>query len=250
VQDVDRQIQALLQAFGSPEEAARRAVILVMGDSGVSRIHPRSRNSAVPLHELLGQYQVLQFGGSVTEETDLALAVNESMAYVYKLRPEPSLRDVANVLIADERIDFASWTESGWIHVVQGGTGETLQYKKGGAVLDPYKQAWTVKGNPDVFDLRVEGSNLTYGNYPDGLQRLYAALHSHEGEFLVVNAKPGYELANESSPTHPGGGAHGSIYKTDSLFPVIVYGTEEKPDNRRITDLKPFILRLLASFTS
>ncbi|TLS48717.1 alkaline phosphatase family protein [Paenibacillus antri] len=250
VQDVDRQIQALLQAFGSPEEAARKAVILVMGDSGVSQVHPRTVDSTVPLHELLGQYRVLQFGGSVTEETDLALAVNESMAYVYKLKSEPSLRDVADVLIADERIDFASWKEDGWIHVVQGGTGETLQYRKGGSVLDPYKQAWTVEGNPDVFDLRVAGNSLSYGDYPDGLQRLYAALHSHEGEFLVVNAKPGYELANESSPTHPGGGAHGSIYKTDTLFPVIVYGTDEKPDNRRITDIKPFIMRLLASFSS
>ncbi|WCR28598.1 hypothetical protein L3476_07630 [Paenibacillus thiaminolyticus] len=57
------------------------------------------------------------------------------------------------------------------------------------------------------------GKTVRYGHYPDGLRRLSAALHSHEGEFLVVTAKPGYELADRSSPTHKGGGGAWSAAK-------------------------------------
>jgi hypothetical protein len=70
------------------------------------------------------------------------------------------------------------------------------------------------------------------------------ALHSHSGEFLVVTAKPGYELADRSSPTHIGGGGHGSLRQEESLIPLIVCGTDQKPQYLRIVDLKSFLLKL------
>jgi hypothetical protein len=245
LQEVDRKLGTLLQAFGSREEADRKAVILVMGDSGVTQLLPRSAGSTIRLHELLREFHVLQPGGTVNEETDLVLALNESMAYVYKLKPDYTLRDIADVLQTDNRIDFVSWKEKEWIHVLQGGTGKGFQYKAKGEFVDPYQQSWTLRKDAEVFHLQVNGNTLQYTDYPDVLQRLSAALNSHEGDFLVVAAKPGYELAFGGSPTHPGGGGHGSLSKTDSLFPLIIYGTGETPESRRIVDLKSFLMKLL-----
>jgi hypothetical protein len=88
---------------------------------------------------------------------------------------------------------------------------------------------------------------LDYGQYPDVLERLSGALNSHKGEFLVVTAKPGYELADRSSPTHEGGGGHGSIRRMESLVPLIIVGTNEKPANLRMVDLKAYLLDLLTN---
>ncbi|HEY4548828.1 MAG TPA: alkaline phosphatase family protein, partial [Bacillus sp. (in: firmicutes)] len=64
-------------------------------------------------------------------------------------------------------------------------------------------------------------------------------------EFLIVDAKPGYEFIGESSPEHTGGGALGSMHKNDFLKPIILTGTNKSIDHLRIVDLKEWILDLL-----
>jgi hypothetical protein len=246
IERLDRKLNTLLKAFGSREEALRRAVIMVMGDSGVTQVLPRSAESAIELGELFRSFNLLQPGGEIHADTDLALALNESMAYVYNLTDDFALRDIAAVLRHDPRIDFAAWKENEWVQVLQCGTGKTLQYKKNGELLDPYRQAWTVKGDPAVLDLRIDGTKLTYDGYPDALNRLASALDSHAGAFLVLTAKPGYEFAFGGAPLHSGGGAHGSLSREDSLVPVLIHGTDARPGNRRIVDLKAYLMKLLS----
>ncbi|MNJ63513.1 hypothetical protein D3C77_594210 [compost metagenome] len=86
---------------------------------------------------------------------------------------------------------------------------------------------------------------MSYDQYPDVLKRLSSALRSHQGDFLVVTAKPGYEFTGGSSPTHKGGGGHGSIRKMESLVPLIISGTDQKPKYLRMVDLKAYVLDLL-----
>jgi predicted AlkP superfamily pyrophosphatase or phosphodiesterase len=246
VKEVDQQLQSLLQTFGSPEEALNRAIFIIAGDSGMTRILPAEENPVIDLPSLFKDYKVLRPGENVTNETEIVLAVNETMAYVYKLNTDKSLRDIAHLLTADPRIDFVSWKEKEWIHAVQGKTAKELKFKPNGKMSDSYQQKWTVEQDLEVLDLKVNISNQTldYGQYPDVLQRLSGALHSHQGEFLVVTAKQGYELADRSSPTHKGGG-HGSLSQEESLIPLIICGTDQKPQHLRIIDLKPFLLKLL-----
>ncbi|MDU5948086.1 MAG: hypothetical protein E6Z15_13660 [Paenibacillus macerans] len=94
------------------------------------------------------------------------------------------------------------------------------------------------------MDLGSGKSRLNYGKYPDALKRLQGALNSHEGRFLVVTAKPGYELTEAGSPTHPGGGAHGGLDQAASLVPLIICGTDKQPEHLRIIDLKSFLVEL------
>ncbi|MDI3411951.1 hypothetical protein QKW52_23655 [Bacillus sonorensis] len=46
-----------------------------------------------------------------------------------------------------------------------------------------------------VLDLSASGHSLRYGNYPDALARLYGALHSHPGRYIIADAKPGFQFA-------------------------------------------------------
>lgn len=243
----DKQLASFLQAFGSREEALKEAVIMIVGDSGVAKLLPADREPVVELHRSLGRYNVLRPGAAVTDQTEIVLAVNETMAYVYKLKSAPSLRDMANILKNERGIDLLAWKEQGWIRVVQGGTSDELRYRANGALIDPYGQSWQLDNNPRVLDLRINERNRTidYGQYPDVLQRLSGALHSHDGEFMVVAAKPGYELADRSSPTHEGGGGHGSLSKTESLIPLIIGGTDRRPERLRVVDIKAFLLDLM-----
>lgn len=249
VKKVDDQLQAILQQFGSPQEALTKVNLIIAGDSGMTQLKAGRDNPVIDLPSLFQEYNVLQPGETATNETDIALAVNETMAYIYKLKPEKSLRDLANLIVGDSRIDFVSWKEKEWIYAVQGETGKELKYKPEGNLLDPYQQKWTVNQDLEVLDLKVKSADqsMEYGQYPDVLQRLYGALNSHQGDFLVVTAKPGYELTNRSSPTHKGGGGHGSLRQEESLIPLIIAGTDQRPQHLRIVDLKPFLLQLLTA---
>ncbi|GJM81781.1 hypothetical protein HMSSN139_42770 [Paenibacillus sp. HMSSN-139] len=119
---------------------------------------------------------------------------------------------------SDPRIDIISWQEDGWIHCVKAGDGAFMKFKAGGDLKDKYGQSWTVQGAEQVLDLTRESeagqkgpTRIAYGKYPDPLRRLQGALLSHEGRFLVITAKPGYELAEAGSPTHIGGGPMGDL---------------------------------------
>ncbi|MFY3790403.1 aminoglycoside 6-adenylyltransferase [Ureibacillus sp. MALMAid1270] len=87
---------------------------------------------------------------------------------------------------------------------------------------------------------------LTYNDYPDALARLHGALHSQEGNVILVDAKPSYEFVEKHSKDHAGGGAHGSLHKVDSIVPLIVAGTEDRPEFQRLVDIKEWILRLVS----
>jgi hypothetical protein len=244
---VDKKLQSLIEAFGGPDEAYSKITFIIMGDSGATKIMPAKQQPVIHLHQLLGRFNILQAGKTVTEKTEVVLAVNETMAYIYTLKSEPSLRDIVETLIHETRIDFIAWKENTWINVVRGGTSKEFRYRGNGNIIDPYKQFWTIEKDHDVLDLQVDSDThtLSYGDYPDVLQRLSAALNSHNGQFLVVAAKPGYELADKNSPTHEGGGGHGSLQSKESLIPLIIYGTHQKPDQLRVVDLKKMIIRIL-----
>lgn len=246
VQELDRQLQSMLDSFGSPKEALQKAVFIVTGDSGMTRIKPKQDQSVIDIRSLFKGYDVLQPGDQVSEKTEAVLAVNETMAYVYDLNSD-KLDTFAGILNADPRIDFVSWKEGDWIHVVQGGGTTMLRFKKGGPLTDLYRQNWSVDQDTSILDLTIDTAQrkLDYGRYPDVLRRLYGALHSHPGNFLVVTAKPGYELADTGSPTHPGGGGHGAFSEAESLVPLIISGTEKRPQHLRIVDLKDFLIQVV-----
>ncbi|WP_181152742.1 alkaline phosphatase family protein [Paenibacillus sp. AR247] len=243
----DHQLKTLLQAFGSPEEALEKAVIIIMGDNGMAHVHPKNRQPVIDLGQILNGYRILRQGGAVTNQTELILAINDRMAYLYKLTSQYSFEQISEVLKADPRIDILAWKDDDWIRVVRSGSSKKFAYRSQGDTVDPYHQPWTLAEDPEVLDLQIntQKNTVDYGHYPDVLRRLSAALHSHHGEYMVVTAKPGYELKYGSSPTHIGGAGHGGISQAESLVPLMIAGTDHKPESLRVVDLKSYFLQIL-----
>jgi predicted AlkP superfamily pyrophosphatase or phosphodiesterase len=246
IRTLDQEVAGLLDTFDSWEEALQHYVWVICGDSGQTGIHPKEKSPLIPLHQMLSDYRILPSGEQPTPETDLVLCVNERMAYLYLLKDAIALSDILDRL-RDDRIDLLAWEEAGWIHVRHQLRDKELRFRPGTAWTDRYGQSWDVIGEMAALDLVVDKDkdSLDYRDYPDGLMRLYAAFQSHPGRFLIITPEPGFELVAQHSPTHIGGGGHGSLHRIDSLVPLIIAGTEQQPRHARIVDLKEYILRLM-----
>lgn len=236
-----------MDSFGSWEKALKEAVWIITGDSGQTGLKTDKEEAVIQLDQLLNRYQQLATGEKATEDTEIVLCVNERMAYIYLLQPSIRETELISQLKQDDRIDLIAWQEKDWIHVLNRDKDLVVRFRPGGQWKDPYNQSWEIKGNPQALDIQTDDKQhkLHYGDFPDPFSRLWGAFHSHPGRFMIVNAKPGYELAIQPSPTHPGGGGHGSLHKTDSLVPLIITGTSSIPQYKRLVDLKKFVIQQL-----
>ncbi|KON88521.1 phosphodiesterase [Sporosarcina globispora] len=242
IEKLDKHLQEVLNIFPKWEDALNNYIWVIIGDSKQSPVIERKKDALIDLKEILSQYRILKLGKPAAKDDEIVITANERMAYVYKINESVSVRNIASKLKTDHRIAWIAWKEKEIIHVISGDHEGTFNFNSGGTYNDIYNQTWSIKGNTSILDLTLKNKDIHYGDYPDGLARLYGAMHSQEGEFLVVDAKPGYEFIGESSPEHSGGGAHGSMHKDDSLIPIIVTGTNKSIDQLRIVDLKKWIL--------
>ena len=240
----DQALQTVFNAFGSWEKAVQSAVWVVMGDSAQSAVYDDRQAAKIDLRPLVNKYRIAKLDQPVQKEDQIVIATNERMAYVYAIDERVQVSELADLLRKEEKLDLIARRENKDIYVTAGKSDKEFSYRPGGRYTDEYGQSWTLEGDPKVADLTITGNRISYGEYPDVLARLYGAMNSHEGRYLVVTVKPGYELITESSPTHIGGGAHGSLHKKDSLVPMIVTGTEKRPRTLRIVDMKDWLMEL------
>lgn len=184
--------------------------------------------------------------GRSKKKAELAIAINERMAYIYVNEQQVELVEIVDILKADERIGFIAWKDGQVNNVVSPLSNEVLKFSPEGTYVDEYNQSWEITGEASILDLIVTNAGLIqYQDYPDALARLHGALHSQEGRVIIVDAKPSYEFIVEESHDHAGGGAHGSLHKIDSIVPMIVTGTDDFPAYNRLVDVKQMILQLL-----
>ncbi|XEC97278.1 alkaline phosphatase family protein [Paenibacillus tarimensis] len=244
VEDADKAVQEMLDAFGSWEQALKSAVWMVLGDSAQSYVYDNRDQAIIDLRRLLYPYRIAKINQQVGAGDQLVISSNERMAYVYAIDEAVSLPDLIHLLKSEERLDIIAMKDGKYIRVTAGKNDEMISFRPGGKYKDEYGQTWTISGDPGLMDLTIKGDRIQYGKYPDGLARLYGAMHSHEGRFVVVTVQPGYEIVGEGSPAHPNGGAHGSLHEQDSLVPLIVTGTDTRPETLRIVDMKAWILKL------
>lgn len=244
--EMDKQLQSILNSYKSWDEAIQKAIWIVYGDSGQSTVLNDRNVSLIDLQSLLGKHRIWNVKKPIDEQDDLVLAVNERMAYIYLANEEISFSELISELKKEERIGFIAWKEDDMNHVVAAGLDKKLTFSPNGKYTDPYDQSWELNGVSSIVGLTINEQNeIQYGDYPDALARLHGSLYSHESRFVVVDAKPGYEFIGKHSPTHVGGGGHGSLHKDDSLTPLIIVGTDSKPQHNRLVDFKDWILELI-----
>lgn len=243
--DADKELQKVLNTYPSWSEAINSNIWVVMGDSGQTAVLNEKETALIDLRSILTNYQIYEISKPIQKDDQIVLGLNERMSFIYLLDSQIQRNHVIDQLKTDNRIANISWQDGERIRVISPDSSSGLSFKRGGPLKDCYDQTWTVEGNLAVLDLTIQADGiLGYHDYPDGLERLYTSFHSHEGDFLIVNAKPGYEFIGEGSPTHIGGGSHGSLHKQDTLFPMIIAGTDSKPKYNRIVDLKEWFMSL------
>lgn len=243
---VDQQLQKLLNAYGSWEKALQENIIIVSSDHGQTHVGTEEDYN-IDMDHLLHDYRVLQLGEEVSDDHHLVVCNNERMAYLYPLQPGIDKKIVA-LLKAEARIDLIAWKEDNQVVVMEGGSGREMSFKPNGPFVDPYGSTWTLTGDLAVMDISLKGQKIEYGDYPDGLARLYGALFSQDFPLIVITARPRFEFKSRYYPTHNNGGSHGSLHKWDSLIPLIVAGDESGSSlPSRLVDFKGYILNLFKS---
>jgi hypothetical protein len=246
IEEADKQLQDILNSYSSWEDALKDTVWIVMGDSGQTHVGNNKEQALIDLRKVLKGYRIHKISGPVKDEDQIVLGLNERMSFIYLLDRQIKLEDAANLLWNEKRIGYIAWKEGEKVKVISGDHDGFFSFKPDGDYTDSYGQTWTLEGTPDILDLTINNeTEIQYNDYPDGLARLYSSFYSHPGNYLIVDAKPGFEFVGEGSPTHVGGAGHGSLHKQDTFFPMIVAGTEQKPQHERIIDLKEWVLRVL-----
>ena len=244
IEKADQSLQDILNSFSSWEEAIQQITWIVLGDSGQSSVNEEKETALIDLNQSLNDYT---FWEGKDKDAQLAIAVNERMAYIYVNDQQVELSDVVNILKADERIGFIAWKDDQTNYVASPHSDGEFTFSPNGSYVDNYEQTWRIVGNAAILDLKVSNEGrIQYQNYPDALARLHGALHSQEGRVIIVDAKPSYEFVEKHSHDHAGGGAHGSLHKVDSVVPMIVTGEKTFPAYNRLVDMKNWILQLLS----
>lgn len=235
----DRQLGRILDAFPSRERALQDNIFIVAGDHSQSLV-ANEKGALIDLQELFRDYKQVQLGESPAEDKDLALCPNGRMAQVYLLREFHHLRkSVTALLMGQTGVDQVIWKEGDHIHVAAAG-GE-LAFWSGGEYEDNFKGYWGFEGDLWVLNLSITGKKISFGEYPDALNRIAAFMDCDNAGDIVATARPGFEFIGEGVPGHPGAGSHGSLHREDSTVPLIMSGESGLPCLSHITDLVPFI---------
>jgi hypothetical protein len=243
--EVDKQLVRFLNTFDSWEQVLERNVCLFISDHGQTIIGEGEEHN-ISLDSLLADFSIQPLETAVSDEYDVVICNNERMSYLYPLH-EDKWQPIVDAVGMDRRIDLIAWKEGEKVAVRRGGTQRHLRFWRNGRYRDPYGTAWGAEGDLSVLDVQINGSQIAYDTYPDAFARLYGSLFSQEGPVVVVTAEYGYEFLSEASPTHLGGGSHGSLHKQDSLIPLLVTGANRPfPTPARLVDVKSFILQELA----
>lgn len=247
IEKADKELQKVLDAFGSWEKAIREATWIVMGDSGQSSILPNHKAAYIDLKKLLQAYRITPIRQKTPHKEDqLVLCVNERMAYIYLMDPDLTIGEVIQALKKEPKLDMIAWKENDWIQVMSGNVPDArCRFQKEGPYSDEYGQTWKLDGDLSVLDLKMDDTNkIRYGIFPDVLFRLSGVMNTWD-RVIILTASPGYELVGEGSPTHKGG-SHGSLHYLDSEVPMIICGTDSKPKTLRFIHLKEWILQLIS----
>lgn len=86
-----------------------------------SRYVTINKKRIINLDERLGSFRIAEL--SKTKSSDqLAIAVNERMAYVYPIQTHIKVKEIVDLIQDDSRLDTISWKEGEWVEVIQGGS--------------------------------------------------------------------------------------------------------------------------------
>ena len=95
-------------------------------------------------------------------------------------------------------------------------------------VTDVFGNRWQIRGSLTAIDASVDDQNrITYGDYPNALERIASSFDDRRTGTLWVTAKLGHAFRLPKTSVHERGGSHGSLHRLDSTVPLIVSAPSE-----------------------
>ncbi len=209
----DRAVGALMDAAGGWDQFLERYAVILCSDHGQTPVE-----RAVSLHERFADLRLFHRGSPLGAEAVVTASNRAGM--VYRLAACPmGVRELAQRLDGDPASEVALFLEGG--EAVARRDGAELRFA-------PSVEGWRSSGDLAILD------------YPDGLERVWAALHNPNAGDVLVSPSPGVEFADLGGSHHAGGGSHGSLGVEDSEVPMLIVGLDLEP--RSITDIAPLAL--------
>jgi hypothetical protein len=234
----------LVEAAGGLERFLADHAVILLADHAQTAV-----NRGLPLAELLGrEWNVLAPSDDRPERAQLAVSPTGRAAHVYLLpgegeRARPD--EVRRRLVETDGIDLVCRLDDRGAAVVERGD-EQLRFRPGTALADPRGEHWEIEGDPAVLAASIEDDVFRSEEYPDALNRVFAALTAPQAGDYVVSLTLGYEAVDWGGVSHAGGGSHGSLHAGDSLGPLLFVGCgPSDPTERRqwtLRDVAPVVL--------
>ena len=218
----DRQLERLMHAAGGPDAFLEEYAVIVVSDHSQAPVEERIR-----LEEAFADFDVATQSAARSVGAEVALSPAQRSAMIYALDEDHREEIIARSVEAAEQldgIDLLAWCEDDEA-VVRSARGE-LHFAPEGELEDDRGLTWSVDGDLDALDARVEDGRLVCDEYPDALERLWSALRCPTAGDVLLSAEPGYEFVDWGGADHVGGGSHGSLHRTDSLGVLLWCGTE------------------------
>ncbi|HET8672560.1 MAG TPA: alkaline phosphatase family protein [Thermoleophilaceae bacterium] len=238
----DRALERIMHVAGGPDAFLDEHAVIVMSDHSQTPVEDR-----VNLARALGGWRVLTPADRAPGLAEIAVSPAARSAMVYVLdrdRRKRTLNELDRDLAEVDGLDLVV-SLRGEEAAVRTPRGE-LRFAPGGELEDVRGRRWSVEGELDALDLRVEDGRVGSGTYPDSMNRLWCALTCPNSGDVLISAMPGYEFVDWGGTDHVGGGSHGSLHRGDSLGVLIFAGTgpagADEPRQWSIEDVTPMVL--------
>jgi Type I phosphodiesterase / nucleotide pyrophosphatase len=202
LQRSDAAIWALVDAAGGPDEFLQRYAVLLCSDHGQTRVD-----------------KTVTLGRAYRGAGVIVTASNRSGMVYRTAETREETRELAARLDAEPGAETVLFLEGG--EGVARREAEELRFLPGAG-------GWETSGDQAILD------------YPNALERAWAALQNPNAGEVVVSAGDGVEFADLAGRSHLGGGSHGALAAADSEVPLLSVGLDAAP--RSITDLAPLAL--------
>jgi hypothetical protein len=226
----DRQLERLMHAAGGPDEFLDQYAVIVCSDHSQAPVEERIR-----LDTAFADFTIARPSPSRSASAELALSPAQRSAMIYALDtddPAETCSRARAVAAELEGVDLVMWCRDNEA-IVSSRRGE-LRFTAGGDLTDSRGCRWSVEGDLAALRAEIQDGRILSTEYPDGLARVWSALHCPTAGDILLSAAPGYEFVDWGGSDHVGGGSHGSLHRTDSLGALLWCGTG--PDSRAARD--------------
>jgi hypothetical protein len=256
VQRVDEHLGNVIASLGGMDGFLKNHAIVITGDHGQSDLAETTQEQEIHLDELLSDFIPGEAGKPWEPGEEIMSCPNMRAAQIYlhdKL-PDDRVQLLVSRLLSHPRVDQVILRDLQCKpprYTVLSADRGRLEFQRTGAgveadATDVHGNRWTFNGDLRVVDAKVVDGKLSYGDYPNALERI-ATGFSSESASLWATARIGSEFRVEETNLHRGG-SHGSLHRDDSTSPLIIAGAPEDleiPEHPRSIDVAPLILRML-----